>query len=54
MNQLCQKYDAELLIPRMLYCTDNAAMIGAAAYPKYLRKEFSSYNLEVSSSADIV
>lgn len=54
MDKLCQKYDAELLIPRMLYCTDNAAMIGAAAYPKYLRKEFSSYNLEVSSSADIV
>lgn len=54
MSKLCQKYDAELLIPRILYCTDNAAMIGAAAYPKYLRKEFSSYNLEVSSSADIV
>ena len=54
MNKLCQKYDAKLLIPRMLYCTDNAAMIGAAAYPKYLRKEFSSYDLEVSSSADIV
>lgn len=54
MSKLCQKYDAELLIPRMLYCTDNAAMIGAAAYPKYLRKEFSPYSLEVSSSADIV
>ena len=54
MSKLCQKYDAKLLIPSMLYCTDNAAMIGAAAYPKYLRKEFSSYNLEVSSSADIV
>ena len=54
MSKLCQKYDAKLLIPRMLYCTDNAAMIGAAAYPKYLRKEFSSYDLEVSSSADIV
>ena len=54
MDKLCQKYDAKLLIPSMLYCTDNAAMIGAAAYPKYLREEFSSYDLEVSSSADIV
>ena len=54
MSKLCQKYDAKLLIPSMLYCTDNAAMIGAAAYPKYLRNEFSSYDLEVSSSADIV
>ena len=54
MNELCEKYEAELLIPRMLYCTDNAAMIGAAAYPKYLKHEFSSYTLNVSSSADIV
>ena len=28
-------------------------MIGAAAYPKYLKKEFSDYSLNVSSSADI-
>ena len=53
MEELCKKYQASLLIPRMLYCTDNAAMIGAAAYPKYLRKEFSDYSLDVSSSADI-
>ena len=54
MQKLCDQYGAKLLIPRMLYCTDNAAMIGAAAYPKYLRKEFSDYSLEVSSHADIV
>lgn len=54
MEKLCDKYQAKLLIPRLLYCTDNAAMIGAAAYPKYLKKEFSDYSLNVSSSADIV
>ena len=54
MSKLCDKYDAELLIPRLLYCTDNAAMIGAAAYPKYLKSEFSDYSLNVSSNADIV
>ena len=53
MEKLCSKYDATLMIPRLLYCTDNAAMIGAAAYPKYLKKEFSDYSLNVSSSADI-
>lgn len=53
MEKLCSKYNAKLMIPRLLYCTDNAAMIGAAAYPKYLKKEFSDYSLNVSSSADI-
>ena len=54
MQKLCDEYHAELFFPRMLYCTDNAAMIGAAAYPKYLKKEFNDYSLNVSSSADIV
>lgn len=53
MQELCDKYQAELLIPRMLYCTDNAAMIGAAAYPKYLKHEFSDYSLDVSSNGEI-
>jgi len=53
MDKLCLKYDAKLLIPRLLYCTDNAAMIGAAAYPLYLKKEFSDYNLNASSYIDV-
>lgn len=53
MLMLCQKYKASLLIPKMLYCTDNAAMIGAAAYPKYLKKEFSDFSLNASSSENI-
>ena len=53
MQKLCDKYQAKLLIPRLLYCTDNAAMIGAAAYPLYLKKQFSDYTLNASSSGDI-
>ncbi len=53
MQKLCDKYEAKLLIPRLLYCTDNAAMIGAAAYPLYLKKEFSDFRLNASSSGDI-
>ena len=52
MQKLCNKYNAELYIPRMLYCTDNAAMIGAAAYPLYLKQEFSDYTLNASSNGD--
>jgi len=53
MEKLCHKYNVLMLIPRMLYCTDNAAMIGAAAYPLYLKKDFSDYSLNASSSVDI-
>ncbi len=30
--------DQEIIFPKMAYCTDNAAMIGAAAYYQYLKK----------------
>ncbi len=53
MQKLCDKYDAKLLIPKLLYCTDNAAMIGAAAYPLYLKGEFSDFSLNASSVGDI-
>lgn len=30
--------DVEIIIPKMMYCTDNAAMIGAAAYYQFQKK----------------
>ncbi len=53
MQKLCDKYGAKLLIPRLLYCTDNAAMIGAAAYPLYLKGEFADFSLNASSNGDL-
>ena len=44
---------AELKIPDFIYCTDNAAMIGAAAYPLYLKNEFADYELNAESNASI-
>ncbi|SMB91066.1 O-sialoglycoprotein endopeptidase [Thermanaeromonas toyohensis ToBE] len=35
-----------VFIPRPVYCTDNAAMIGCAAYYQYLRGQFSSLDLD--------
>lgn len=54
MKILTNKYNVNLNIPEPKYCTDNAAMIGAAAYPLYLRKEFASFDLNAKSQAPII
>lgn len=43
---LCQQADVPLLIPPNQLCTDNAAMIGAAAYLKWQRGEFAELDLK--------
>ncbi len=53
MATLCQKYNINLSIPDFKYCTDNAAMIGAAAYPLYLKQEFASLALNASSTIEL-
>ena len=53
LNKLVTKYNGELLYPRMIYCTDNAAMIGAAAYPLYINNDFCDYSLNGKSNIDI-
>ena len=53
MVKLASKYNINLSIPKLLYCTDNAAMIGAAAYPLYLKKEFSNFTLIAVSTSKL-
>lgn len=53
MADLAEKYQVTFHVPSFRYCTDNAAMIGAAAYPLYLKKKFSSFDLNAESSFDI-
>ncbi len=53
INKLCNKYNAKLNLPEFIYCTDNAAMIGAAAYPLYLKKDFADFNLNATSNMNI-
>ena len=53
IKKVTDKYDVELCVPRMLYCTDNAAMIGAAAYPLYLKGEFADLTLNATSSDEL-
>lgn len=53
IKKLCDKYEAKLDLPEFIYCTDNAAMIGAAAYPLYLKKEFADLDLNAISRIEI-
>ena len=53
MEKLVQKHNIKLTIPPMKYCTDNAAMIGCAAYPLYLKKDFTDYSLNAQSALDL-
>ena len=54
LDSVCNKFNAKLYIPRLLYCTDNGAMIGAAAYPLYLKKEFKDLSLNAESHSDLI
>lgn len=49
LERLCAKAKVELLIPPIKYCTDNAAMIGCAAY--YAMQNGKISNLELNAKA---
>lgn len=49
MEELASKHNVDLTIPPMKYCTDNATMIAAAAYPQYLNKDFANLDLRATS-----
>lgn len=53
IQQVADEYNVNLSIPRMAYCTDNAAMIGAAAYPLYLQGKFADLTLNATSSDEL-
>lgn len=50
---LTDKYNVALTVPSFKYCTDNGAMIAAAAYPLYIRKQFADLSLNATSSDEI-
>ena len=50
IDKLASKYNVIFTVPSMLYCTDNAAMIGAAAYPLFINnKNIADYSLNAIS-----
>ena len=53
IKEVTDKYNVELSVPKFLYCTDNAAMIGAAAYPLYVKGEFADLTLNATSGDEL-
>ncbi|MCL2063484.1 MAG: tRNA (adenosine(37)-N6)-threonylcarbamoyltransferase complex transferase subunit TsaD [Candidatus Cloacimonetes bacterium] len=53
MNLNCEKNNIDVFFPKMQYCMDNAAMIGAAAVQKYLNNEFADLSLNAFSTKGI-
>ncbi|MCR5584930.1 MAG: tRNA (adenosine(37)-N6)-threonylcarbamoyltransferase complex transferase subunit TsaD [Lachnospiraceae bacterium] len=45
MKAACEKRGLEMIYPSPIFCTDNAAMIGAAAYYEFLKGNFSGLDL---------
>ena len=45
--------ETELILPPLSVCTDNAAMIGAAAWVAWQRKEFGSWEDSADSSMEL-
>lgn len=53
LNELGKKNNIEILFPSPILCTDNAAMIGSAAYFQYLRGDFSDLGLNANPNLSI-
>ena len=49
LTEACEKKEINLIIPEMKYCTDNAAMIGAAAYYAYKRGDVAGLDLNAKA-----
>lgn len=52
-EEMEQFKDVELTIPPMYCCTDNAAMIGAAAYPLYLEEKFADLTIGANPGLEL-
>ncbi len=51
LKEMGKKYGWNIYYPAMQYCTDNAAMIGLAAYYKYLDGDFADLSVTPSARA---
>ena len=53
MEQRGKDENIEILYPSRILCTDNAAMIGSAAYFNYIKGQVSDYHLNVVPNLEL-
>lgn len=53
LTKECEKNGLKLVLPEKVLCTDNAAMIGAEGYIRYLKGEFADLSLNASARVDL-
>lgn len=53
LEEACKELNIDLLKPELKYCTDNAAMIGAAAYYAYLKGNRADFSLNPEPGLDL-
>lgn len=53
LEDVCKELNVELLKPEIKYCTDNAAMIGAAGYYAYVRGDRADFSLNPEPGLDL-
>ena len=53
LQNMCENNNVRMYVPEKKYCTDNATMIGAAAYILYKNGRFSDLNVNASSHEEL-
>jgi len=53
LQEECDKHNYKFLKPSPIFCTDNGAMIGSAAYYKYLKNQFSNSTLNAMPNLEL-
>ncbi len=52
--ELCKEENIDISVPDFKYCTDNATMIGAAAYFAYMHGDIADENLNAVPNLNLV